>query len=211
MAYATTVDSVDFSFDFGSSLIGIADPTAYVEATTIKEAAREAEASEEGIVYDHIVGASGRELFFVIGSDQIRNALTVVLRGSWLIDTALSSGYFIVSGGNVLQENQTPRIQIFADNPAVNTINNTTQFGTISRVAIGSGLSAEQDALLTETHERVGVMHQLGGFLAAAPAVLSNIGGGVWELASGILRQRITQVGEPTATGSTITHERDDP
>lgn len=75
----------------------------------------------------------------------------------------------------------------------------------------GSGLSAEQDAALTATSTRVEEMHGLGGYLSGAAAVMTNLGSGVWSLVSGARRVNITTVGDPETTGTTITHERDDP
>lgn len=141
MAYATTVNGIDFSFDFGTEVVSVDALTEKLDADSLQEAAREAESSEEGIASPPIVATSGK----VTLDSESETGLNVVLQETWLILSLKVSGLFTVSGGNVVSD--LTGVEIFAPNPTVDTQNNTSQAGV--RVFAGGGCD------LTEVLEKL--------------------------------------------------------
>ena len=60
MAYNTTVDGINFSFNFDTEIISIGAATSRLEADSLQKASREAESSEMGIVFPKIINTSGK-------------------------------------------------------------------------------------------------------------------------------------------------------
>jgi len=132
MAYATTVNGIDFSFNFGTEVVSIDALTEKLDADSLQEASREAESSEEGIASPPIVATSGK----VTLDAESETGLNVVFQNTWLILTLKTSGLFTVSGGNVVSD--LTGVEIFAPNPTVDTQNNTSQAG-VRVLSGGSG------------------------------------------------------------------------
>ena len=130
MAYNTTVDGINFSFDFNSEIISIGATTSRLEADSLQEASRQAESSEMGIVFPQVITASGK----ITLDTQSQTGLNVVLQDNWKILSLKSTGLFTASGGNVVSD--VNGIAIFATNPTVDTQNNTSQAGV--RVSTGN-------------------------------------------------------------------------
>ena len=130
MAYNTTVDGINFSFNFDTEIISIGAATSRLEADSLQEASREAESSEMGIVFPKIINTSGKITLDI----QSETGLNVVLQNNWKILSLKTTGLFTVSGGNVVTD--VNGIAIFATNPTVETQNNTSQAGV--RVSSGT-------------------------------------------------------------------------
>ena len=137
MPYSTTYNYVDREI--------VITPTP-VEATTpvnitvpeLFASIREAEASEQGIIYPAIANASGRNQL----SPGTETALTLELLG-WQMKF-LGTGYLAqISGGNLIGgDNGDP----FADHPGISVLNILSQAGTVVTVS-GGGSIPEQDKL----------------------------------------------------------------
>jgi len=123
MPYLTTVNGIDFSFNFATEEVCTDAGTDRLDADSLQEAAREAETSEMGIVFPAIVNTSGKVTLDAFSE----TGLNVVLQGSWTVCTQKTTGLFTVGEGNVVSD--VNGVEIFSSNPTVDTQNNTSQAG----------------------------------------------------------------------------------
>lgn len=85
-------------FDFSASQIEVTAPQAAVGIQELIDAIREAEASEQGILYGQIAGASGKES---LGGD-VAVGVTVELLGDWQLHFWEGEYIAKVAGGNLV-------------------------------------------------------------------------------------------------------------
>tara|TARA_R110002020_G_scaffold213427_1_gene420229 strand:+ start:29926 stop:30459 length:534 start_codon:yes stop_codon:yes gene_type:complete len=135
MAYNTTVNGIDFIFDFSMEEVCIGAATSRLDADSLQLASREAESSATGIVFPQIVNTSGK----VTLDAESETGLNVVLQNNWTICTLKTSGLFTVTDGNVVSD--INGVEIFSSNPDVDTQNNTSQAGV--RVFASGGGSTD--------------------------------------------------------------------
>jgi hypothetical protein len=147
MSHTITVSGIGFTFDLAAEVLSIDALTEKLDADSLQEAAREMEASEEGIVFPQIINTSGK----VTLDAESETGLNVVLQETWLILSLKASGLFTVSGGNVVSD--VSGVEIFAPNPTVDTQNNTSQAGV--RVFTNGGGGCD----LTELYRRLDILN----------------------------------------------------
>lgn len=163
-----TVDGNDYGFDFSDSRIDIDAAVQNLDVSDLWTAIKQAQADQDGIIYDQVAVAEGlTEL-----STGISTFITVNLLDVWEINTLRSSGKFQVQGGNLVRnDGEDP----FRDNPLITYINNLSQAGVVTTVSTGSGLSSEQDATLTSINSKLGTPSAtVSDDIAALPTATEN-------------------------------------
>jgi hypothetical protein len=145
-----TVGTTDYTFDWISQEIHIQSGTTEITAADLKQAIHDAQDDPVAMPFDPIAD------FFnpVVLTGTASTFLNVVLRDQWRIDSLAPSGTLTVGDGNVVNVNNG--IDIFAPNPLVNMVNNTSQAGVLVQ-GTGSGLDAAQSTQLLELYKRLGL------------------------------------------------------
>lgn len=87
-----------FTFDFAASLIQVDDGEAFVDVDALYDAIKEAQASEEGVLYGRVASGSG----LVQLGEGVLVGLTVELLGDWQLRFAEGAYIAKVSGGNLV-------------------------------------------------------------------------------------------------------------
>ena len=87
-----------FTFDFQTSLIEVDTGTVDIDCTTLYDAIKRAQASEEGIIYDTIGKGSGLDTL----GPGVQVGLTVELLGSWQVYFDPGNYVARVAGGNLI-------------------------------------------------------------------------------------------------------------
>jgi hypothetical protein len=85
-----------FTFSFGSKLIGVDAGYVNVDCAALYAAIKQAQASEEGIIYDRIAEGSG----LVELGPGVQVGLTVELLGDWQLSFPVGNYVATVAGGN---------------------------------------------------------------------------------------------------------------
>lgn len=92
------------TFDFAAQRIRVTAPQTAVDMQSLINAVREAESSEQGIAYDQIADASGKD---DLGGG-IRTAITVALRAGWALEFYPGNYTATVDGGNLVAASGDP-------------------------------------------------------------------------------------------------------
>jgi hypothetical protein len=90
--------SAPFTFDFATSRIAVDSGVTDVDCIALYTAAKIAQASQEGIIYDRIAKGSGLS---ILGPD-VQVGLTVELLGSWQLQFPAGNYIARVAGGNLI-------------------------------------------------------------------------------------------------------------
>lgn len=140
--YTTVVDGTTFGFDWVNQYIETDSNTNAISAEDLKTAIHRAQAYEiDGIVNTQISDFGNP----VVLTDTTSTFLNVVLLEEWRILTLALGGTFTVGEGNTVNINNG--IDIFAPNPQVTSINNTSSAGVLVETGV-SGLTPTESALL---------------------------------------------------------------
>lgn len=102
----------NIEFNFTTECVCCASTITILTAQQLVDAAREAEDSSAGIRHHSIISAAGKDSL----GGGINVGITVTLRDGWQIDSEATSGTFIYTDGNLVQENA---LSVFIDNPLV--------------------------------------------------------------------------------------------
>ena len=112
VTYTATVGSTVYGFDWVDQEVEVDAGTSTVDATSLKTAIKEAEASEQGIVYPD-VATFGNPVLLTTG---LATALNVIMLDPWRLHSLKTSGSFTLQGGNIVSESDG------ADVIAINTL-----------------------------------------------------------------------------------------
>lgn len=124
-------------FNWDSQIIHAEGGINELTAQELINAVREAEAATGTINYTKVANASGKDP--LTGSISI--GITVTLLEDWKIYSDKSSGFFTVSGGNIIRHDATSP---FVTNPAITYQQILIQGGVIAQTNGGSGLSVDE-------------------------------------------------------------------
>jgi cell division GTPase FtsZ len=134
-----------FTFDFSSEIIQIEEGETNVDCGELYAACREAQASEEGVIYEKIAEGSG----LVELGPSVQVGLTILLLRDWQLRFPPGNYNALVAGGNLVAEAASP----FAYSPGVRIVNIQSAASTVVSVSTGSGLSPQQAAQLAAIAE----------------------------------------------------------
>lgn len=141
-----TVGTTDYTFDWVAQHIHIESGVTEITADDLKTAIHDAQDDEVAMPFPQIA-----EFFNPVTlTTTSATFLNVVLQDQWRIESLSSSGTLTVGDGNVVNVNNG--IDIFVPNALVSMVNNTSAAGVLVSGA-GSGLTAEQDTILTKLHQ----------------------------------------------------------
>jgi len=132
--------SEPFTFKFDTSKIEIDANVTEIDCSALYDAAKLAQASEEGIIYERIASGSGLDTL----GQGVQTGLTVQLLGSWQL--LFPNGNYIatVAGGNLVGG---PAGDPIAYSPGVQALLIQSANSTVVTGA-GGGLTQEQNDLL---------------------------------------------------------------
>lgn len=136
-----------YSFDFKNELINITSPQTEVSIQDLIDEIRTAEASEEGIQYDVIAGASGKES---LGSG-VSVGITVELLGNWQLKFWSGSYIAKITGGNLVGG---PSGDPVAYTAGVQVLLIQSAASTVVSVSTGGALTTEEHDQLMATATR---------------------------------------------------------
>lgn len=148
--------------DFQNNFINIGSPQTDVLVQDLVNFIREEEASERGIVYDAIAGASGKEDL----GNGVAVGVTVNLLGDWQIKFWEGNYIAKIYGGNLVGG---PGGDPIAYSAGVQTLLIQSAASTVVQVSSGSGLS-------TEEHNALMAVENATEVLTDANAVEPGIG-----------------------------------
>lgn len=133
----------DLIFNWTSQIIEVPSTVSVITAQELVNSCREAETSEQGILYTKIINAVGKDQL----SGSILIGITVTLLENWKILSNKTSGFFTLLDGNIITHDaSTP----FADNNGITYQTILIQGGVIAQTSGGSGLStAEHNQLMS--------------------------------------------------------------
>lgn len=151
------------TIDFDTGLINVLSPATALAIQDLIDTIREAEASEEGICFDSIASASGKESL----GGSISVGMTVNLATGWQVKWYAGSYQASIGGGNLVggpggvPVAYTPNVQVLL-----------TQSANATLVETGvSGLTAEESTKLTNAETRVTEAWQRLGLDPSNPVV----------------------------------------
>lgn len=87
-----------FTFNFSTSLVAVDNGVTDVDCSTLYDACKLAQASEEGIIYDRIAKGSGLDTL----GPGVQVGITVELLGSWQLSFTAGNYVARVAGGNLI-------------------------------------------------------------------------------------------------------------
>jgi len=148
--FVSTVGLTDYSFDWVAEEITIEAGVTDVSAEDLKTAIHDAQDGTQGM-YRNQIAVNGNP---VVLTGTTSTFLNVILQDGWKINSFSVSGTLTVGEGNVVS--LTDGIDIFAANPLVNFVNNTSAAGVLVQ-GTGSGLDAAQATQLLELYKRLGL------------------------------------------------------
>lgn len=158
--FVATVGLTDYSFDWVAEEITVEAGVTDVSAADLKTAIHNAQDGTEGM-YRNQIAVNGNP---VVLTGTTSTFLNVILQGGWKINSFSVSGTLTVGGGNVVS--LADGIDIFAANPLVNFVNNTSAAGVLVQ-GTGSGLDAAQTAQLIEIWRILGL--EVGNAITITP------------------------------------------
>lgn len=197
---------MSYVFDFENSLIHITSPQIIVGIQELINEIRAAEESEEGIQYGKIADASGKE---DLGGG-VSVGITIELLGNWQLKFWETSSIVKISGGNLVGG---PGGDPIAYTAGVQALLIQSAAGTVTTISTGSGLSADEQEMLSNINAKTELIDGNVGFL-------KDIEGGKWTIVNDQMvffkADNLTEVarfnlfdsaGNPTMT-SVMTRER---
>jgi hypothetical protein len=135
--HTETIGTTDYGFDFADQEIEVEAGVVSTVAADLKLAIRQAEASQDGIVFDNIA-ETGNPVILTAASSTFQ---VIILLENWKLLTLSTSGTFTVEDGNTVHK--TDGIDIFAANVLVSTINNISAAGVLVTSVVGSGVTQQ--------------------------------------------------------------------
>ena len=148
--FVTTVGLTDYSFDWVTEEITIEAGVTEITAADLKTAIHDAQDGTEGM-YRNQIAANGNP---VVLTGTTSTFLNVILQDGWKINSFSGSGTLTVGAGNVVS--LADGIDIFAANPLINFVNNTSAAGVLVQSGV-SGLTAEEAAMLLRIFRDLGL------------------------------------------------------
>ncbi len=151
--FTTIIGSTIFGFDWVNQYIEIDASTTIVTAADLKLAIHDAQDQpEDGMPNNQIAKFSNPVVLTTTSS----TFLVVKLLEQWKILPLATSGALVVQDGNTVNENTG--IHIFAYNPLVTKVNNTSAAGVLVESGT-SGLTSSESATITELSAAVSEIH----------------------------------------------------
>lgn len=139
--YGQTYSSFDVNLAAGSeqsAAITTSIDSAITLSLSAAQAIREAQSTAVGLAYPVIAKAEGLSVLDAVQG--IATFITVTLFDNWEINSLLSGGKFVLTGGNLIRaDNADP----FMDNPLVTYFAFFSQSGTVTTVNTGSGVTPQ--------------------------------------------------------------------
>lgn len=173
-----------YSFDFDNTIIDITASQTEVDVQELIDAIRTAEATEEGIAYDSIANASGKESL----GDGVSVGITVELLGDWQLRFWGGSYIAKVSGGNLVGG---PSGDPIAYSAGVQVLLIQSAASTVVETGGSALTEAESEHLmgLPSASDNVDAVldaalsgHTSAGSVGAALKFIHDIEGGRWEI-----------------------------
>lgn len=179
--------SAPFTFDFGAQRVRVGSGTTEVDVTALYTAVKEAQASEEGILFDAVASGSG----LVDLGGGVRVGLTVELLGGWQVEFAAGAYIARVTGGNLVGG---PGGDPIAYSAGVQTLLIQSAASTV--VDVGSsgasgGLTADQAAQLLALAKVHGLVHGVPLQVSAASRTAGDVVQSITEVAGVVTVERV--------------------
>jgi hypothetical protein len=136
-----TYGGFDYGFFFTDQRIDVDATLTTIQVIDLYEVIKLAQETEVGISFDTIANGEGRTP--LQGSDS--TYLTVILFDNWRLNSLKTSGYIVVTGGNLVREDQGLPVQ---PNPLVTAYIQTSQAGVLVETGTSGLTPVESQALL---------------------------------------------------------------
>ena len=162
-----------YQFDFKNQLINITSSQTEVQIQDLINKIREAEESEEGIQYEKIADASGKESL----GGGVSVGLTVELLGNWQIKFWEGDYIAKITGGNLVGGISDDPV---AYSPGVQVLLIQSAASTVVTLSTGSGLSTAEHDKLMSIPEPAAIWAE--GDAGDKLDFIHNIEGGKWTI-----------------------------